>query len=967
MISAVAFEALEQGRSPPLLRMMAHACPACNKVCKSWSGVLRHWEKTHQWDLGDIGPFLEVGADGETSRAGTTAAVGLSDEDVMAASDAICAAAMDRLDAAKFQCFESDASGQRAKSVARDAVAAMKPFLVKAIEPHLHEGVEAGQLIEPIMSALDRISSVKRERAFRQATEKAAGIPPLKVYPRTLGIRPQTTSASTSRRALRTKTTDTAEIWETRLEEVRLCQHTTTTAAATLPRVVHTPPPLLQDHSGAQVLEREMAYDPGLVRQIIEADVSWTQKNKTRTAERAPDRKFEDTCDGQVRPSTTAPSHAQGSGDARRTPPTARPCSLAPFTDSLVWPQMWRDHPFLGDPNYSGPVRLAFEGYSDDVDAPNPLGLAAGHHKLFLSFTVLLNRPAGERLNKVSINLAACALSSDVRLFSVEKVMSGPVDEPYQSTSFAANFRRFHDGVTLKTPLESGLHELSCRGWCFVYIGDGVAMGELCGTNTSFSAAHNICNTCEDALQNDTANMRKPNGFLECTCTDDCLDANAKLTHVAGCCCNFRLRTPARDAARRARAPNKAEQQRLGITTEAHAFVRVPFVLVSCPGPKDVMHTFLEGITRHLAAYTLIMLVAVGWGSESEVRKAISCHKYATRDGLSRPGFLPKKLFVMTKVKVPARDGKPAVTVWGPHKDAKLPYSAYQNLIYTIHSLEILRKFVPRDSPLPTWWMVWVVHVAIVGQMMRFSFTYADLQLLEKTNLKWQELYYSVPEYYDTWRPKVHWSTHLAHDIFLWGPVRLLWAMIMEMKNREFKLACKRSNYFNPVKSVCEFWVDQSAHQLKKRKHVAICVSTSAKSVGYSGLISRITHAPEVRMLLSCVPQLVAAQVEYISEVKVHGVCFERNEYCLDGSGLLVCKVVHIMRVGGEDGDHYTYLQETGVLVTADEMGVLHCKMSALESASASFHLVSMSHANVSAMWHYSSRVNDEMHFYPKW
>ena len=188
-------------RAPPLLRVMAHACPACNKVCKSWSGVLQHWEKIHHWDLGDIGPFLEEGADaaqqrsaiGETSRAGTTAAVGLSDDDVMAASDAICAAAMDRLDAAKFQYFESDASGQRAKSVARDAVAAMKPFLVKAIEPHLHEGVEAGQLIEPIMSALDRINSVKRERAFRLATEKATGIPPLKVYPRTLGIRPQTT------------------------------------------------------------------------------------------------------------------------------------------------------------------------------------------------------------------------------------------------------------------------------------------------------------------------------------------------------------------------------------------------------------------------------------------------------------------------------------------------------------------------------------------------------------------------------------------------------------------------------------------------------------------------------------------------------------------------------------------------------------------------------------------------------
>ena len=214
---------------------MAHACPACNKVCKTWAGVLRHWNIFHHWDLGDIGPHLEESANAKPSRAGTTAAVGLSDEDVMAASDAVCAAAMDRLDAAKFQYFDRDASGQRAKSVARDAVAAMKPFLVKAIQPHLHEGVEAGELVGPILGALDRINSVKRERTFRQAREKAAGIPPLKVYPRTLGIRPRTTSASTSRRALRTMTADKAEIYETRLEEVRLRPHAATAVASNTP------------------------------------------------------------------------------------------------------------------------------------------------------------------------------------------------------------------------------------------------------------------------------------------------------------------------------------------------------------------------------------------------------------------------------------------------------------------------------------------------------------------------------------------------------------------------------------------------------------------------------------------------------------------------------------------------------------------------------------------------------------
>ena len=570
-------------------------------------------------------------------------------------------------------------------------------------------------------------------------------------------------------------------------------------------------------------------------------------------------------------------------------------------------------------------------------------------------------------MSKVSINLAACALASDVREFGVAKVISGPIDEPYDSTSLGANLRRFHDGVTLKTPPASGISELPVRGWLFVYVGDGSAMGQLCGTNTSFSAAHNICNCCEDALQQDVATMRVPNGFLECTCTDGRLDANVKLKHVAGCPCKFRLRTPARDAARRARPHDPREQQRLGLRTEEHAFVRVPCFLVSRPGPKDAMHTFLEGCTRHLAAYTLIMMVAAGWATEQDLRVAIASHKYATRDGLSRPGFLPSKLFVMTKVKVPAQGGRPAATVWAPHKEAKLPYSAYQNLIYTIHSLEMLRKFVPVASaaePLPAWWMAWVLHVAIVSHTLRFSFTYADLQVLEEVSLKWQEVYYSVPEYHDTWRPKVHWMSHLAHDIFLWGPPRLLWAMIMEMKNREFKLACMRSNYFNPVKSVAEFWVDQSSYQLRKRKRFSVCVSTDAKLVGLSGVAEHMLHAPEVSMLVGCVPAMRSATVEYISEVNVRGVCFEHDKYCLLGEQLQVCKVVHILRV---QGDHYAYLRETGVLATPDEFGVLHCSLPALEACGVCHRLVSMTHANMSAVWHYTDRLAGVVRLYVKW
>lgn len=50
------------------------------------------------------------------------------------------------------------------------------------------------------------------------------------------------------------------------------------------------------------------------------------------------------------------------------------------------------------------------------------------------------------------------------------------------------------------------------------------------------------------------------------------------------------------------------ERQRLGITKDGHAFVRVPHFHVAHIGPKDVMHVFLEGLSRHFAANLFYML-----------------------------------------------------------------------------------------------------------------------------------------------------------------------------------------------------------------------------------------------------------------------------------------------------------------------------------------------------------------------
>ena len=92
------------------------------------------------------------------------------------------AVAMAHIDSMKFRYYESDAEVQRAKSLAHDVIEAIKPALVRTLEPHMKAGVDLGQLIEPILSVLDPIHSTKLEATERQKNT-AKKFPPLKASP----------------------------------------------------------------------------------------------------------------------------------------------------------------------------------------------------------------------------------------------------------------------------------------------------------------------------------------------------------------------------------------------------------------------------------------------------------------------------------------------------------------------------------------------------------------------------------------------------------------------------------------------------------------------------------------------------------------------------------------------------------------------------------------------------------------
>jgi hypothetical protein len=117
------------------------------------------------------------------------------------------------------------------------------------------------------------------------------------------------------------------------------------------------------------------------------------------------------------------------------------------------------------------------------------------------------------------------------------------------------------------------------------------------------------------------------------------------------------------------------------------------------------------------------------------------------------------------------------------------------------------------------------------------------------------------PPYACLWIPKAHWLLHMAHDIFLYGPTRLLATYLNEMKNAKFKAGAKRGNFHNPAKDVAVFWAGQSDWELRSMPVSRnICCSESA-TVLVSGVASRSLLNAFLSRFCCSTPMLRAAML----------------------------------------------------------------------------------------------------------
>ena len=754
----------------------------------------------------------------------------------------------------------------------------LKPILATALRPHMRAGAEVCDVVAPLLDVFEQINSKRRLQRVR--TDRSSQIhPPLKCYPRELGVRP----ALKGKR----KCTDgvVAYVWEPCFEEV---------------------------------MERELAYDPSFLTQLIVADQYWTKRAQELSSSDPydPERVFESQADGLV----------------------------------------WQSHELLGDPEYSGPTHVGLKGYGDDVDIPNGLGNGAGHSKLWVQTVTVVNRPPRSQCTMRAQFLSAVCLSNDFKIFGAHKIISGCGTQEY---SLGATCRRLWTGGVLRLPPDCGLSSLPIRACLTVFTADGMAMGDICGTVASFSKAVNPCNRCEDLDQRVPA-KRVPCGFLRCRCGD-------AQEHLPGCPCHFRLRTPSRDAAMPTLSKHAMQLQ--GRVTMKHALLDVPGIHAAHPGPKDSMHTLNEGRSGQLAAVTCWNFAKSGLASPEQLKRRASTFDWSpgVHAGMFCPNYLPDKIFTSTKVAQP--DGS---WVWGPHHDISLPCSAAGVTTFVLMSAEFFRPFIPEDSPIPDWLKAWQLHAAAFAMTLRYRFRFADLLVMEDHFVMSETLIQAIPAYIALWIPKAHWVLHLAHDIFLWGPSRFLTTLLNEMKNARFKAGAKRSNFLNPAKDVAIFWAQQSDYELQTLPLSLASYSSEDSDVIVTGMPSDFPDSVAAALLLGHQCITLSTRLSFLKSFKLHGVAVRRTDYAL-----LDEKVYYLSRIvsssdssdssssSPQTSSYYLHLYEVAECLSVDQLGAYYVEHVDIGDHLPSRLLYVTPVCQVTSLW--SCHVGQRVYLVPKY
>jgi len=135
---------------------------------------------------------------------------------------------------------------------------------------------------------------------------------------------------------------------------------------------------------------------------------------------------------------------------------------------------------------------------------------------------------------------------------------------------------------------------------------------------------------------------------------------------------------------------------------------------------------------------------------------------------------------------------------------------------FTLASFDILNPLLTDEMRSNPAWRSWLKLVELFSLAVLHTLTVDDIQRMDDLVLEHSRLFDLVPEYNGLKRPKHHFCSHLALDVWRFGPPRGYWCFGFEHFNQIIKKGAQSSNWKNTTLSVMRYWAARSARALSR-------------------------------------------------------------------------------------------------------------------------------------------------------
>ena len=100
---------------------------------------------------------------------------------------------------------------------------------------------------------------------------------------------------------------------------------------------------------------------------------------------------------------------------------------------------------------------------------------------------------------------------------------------------------------------------------------------------------------------------------------------------------------------------------------------------------------------------------------------------------------------------------------------------------------------------------------------MQHTLEVTDVQRIDELQLEHSKCFDAVPQYAGLKRPKHHFQSHVAIDVWRFGPPRGYWTFGFEGFNKVIKAGASRSNYKNETLSIMKYWAMRPAYDMRAK------------------------------------------------------------------------------------------------------------------------------------------------------